>query len=303
MPTIRKRAREVLSAVEMDEGDVLEFTLASGRVVSLELLETDAQLIRTTLKETKVPEPGGRTDLRFSCRMAIDGAVHTLEREISTQQSFYEPWEIAGVRLWLDAVDGIFEFLLETHGPCRTNVHAHGPRCGQHKHARFAIQDATLRICPEPLHPWCPLPENGLRIEDCYRGEDCWLGGYDGASAHGGFDINHPPGTPLWAPVDLDDHFYFESVEMGHNNNRWRGIRNWDCGTQWILQAHHMTALTVPEHQPLKRGQQFAWGAGVRSGVAHHSHFVFKVHDEGETILLDPWILFWQMYRDQSGSA
>ena len=27
-------------------------------------------------------------------------------------------------------------------------------------------------------------------------------------------------------------------------------------------------------------------------------HFVFKVHDYGETIHLDPWILFWQMYRD-----
>lgn len=85
---------------------------------------------------------------------------------------------------------------------------------------------------------------------------------------------------------------------MGHNNNRWRGIHRWDNGSQWILQAHHMTELTVPEHQQITKGQQFAKGAGVLSGAVDHSHFVFKVYDEGEIVLLDPWILFWQMYRD-----
>ncbi len=31
-----------------------------------------------------------------------------------------------------------------------------------------------------------------------------------------------------------------------------------------------------------------------------HSHFIFTVYDDGELILLDPWILFWQMYQDQA---
>jgi hypothetical protein len=187
----------------------------------------------------------------------------------------------------LDAVADIFDFLLETHGECR-------PR----KDARFAIQDASIRICPERLHPWCPLPPVGLKIENCYRGEDCWLGAYNGASAHGGLDINHPRGTPLLAPLDIHDHFYFNSLEMGHNNNRWRGIHRWRNGSEWIIQAHHMTSLTVPEHKPLKKGEQFALGAGVFVGAIEHSHFVFKIHDYGETIPLDPWILFQQMYRD-----
>ena len=288
---MERRAKSTLTAVEMDRGEVLDFGLFSGEVVRIELLSTSARVLCTSLTELKVEENGARTDYRFGCVLRVNGCEHVLEREVSTQRSFYEPWEIGGVRIWLDAVRNIFEFLVEAHGECR-------PR----KQARFALQDAALGICPERLHPWCPLPEGGLRIEDCYRGEDCWLGAYNGASAHGGLDINHPGGTPLWVPLDIHDHYYFNSLAMGHNNNRWRGIHRWTDGSEWILQAHHMTELTVTEHEPVSKGEQFAWGAGVLSGAVDHSHFVFKVRDGGETVLLDPWILFRQMYRDQQGS-
>ena len=287
-PDLVRHAKDTLTAVELDRGDVLAFVLASGRMVRIELVETEARLLRTTLKQLKVEEDGARTDYQFAAVLRVDGQEIRLERQVSTQCSFYEPWVVGGVRIWLDAVAEIFGLLNETHGECRLR-----------KQARLALQDASLRICPEPLHPWCPLPAGGLRIEDCYRGEDCWLGAYNGASAHGGLDINHPRGTPLWAPLDIHDHWYFNSLAMGHNNNRWRGLHRWANGAEWILQAHHMTALTVPEHEPVSRGRQFAWGAGVLSGAVDHSHFVFKIRDEGETILLDPWILFWQMYRDQ----
>ncbi len=285
--TKHRKAQQSLTAVELNRGEALEFELASGEIVRLELVSTSARVIDTTLRQIGVPEPRGMTTYGFDCVLRVNGEDHRLEREVSTQRSFYEPWCIEGVRIWFDAVDDIFEFMHETHGPCRPS-----------RHARFALQDETLRICPERLHPWCPLPEGGLRIEQCYRGEDCWLGAYEGASAHGGLDINHPPGTPLWTPVLIDDHAYFNSLETGHNNNRWRGTHLWPDGSVWTLQAHHMTELTVPEHEPLTKGQQFAWGAGVLSGDADHSHFVFKVTRDGETVLLDPWILFWQMYRD-----
>lgn len=288
---MRRHAKDTLTAVEMDRGETEEFILASGDLVRVQLVSTSARIVRTTLRELKVEAEAARTDYTFTCVLRVDGEEHVLEREVSTQRSFYEPWVIHGVRIWFDAVQDIFEFLTETHGECR-------PR----KHARLAMQDATLGICPGPLHPWCPLPDGGLRIEQCYRGEDCWLGAYNGASAHGGLDINHPKGTPLWAPLDIDDHFYFNSVATGHNNNRWRGIRRWPDGSEWILQAHHMTELTVGEHEPLRKGRQFAHGAGVLSGAVDHSHFAFKVHDYGETILLDPWILFRQMYADREAA-
>ena len=289
MPIVRKIAKDTVTAVELNRGETLQFTLRSGRVWSMELLATSAAITETNLKQIKVKEKAGKTNYHFDCRVKVNGQELLLQREVTTPKSFYQPWLIDGVNVWFDAVDDIFEFLNEKHGECR-------PRA----HARFALQDATLGICPEPVHPWCPLPAEGLKIEMCYTGEDVWLGAYQCADAHGGLDINHPPGTPLWAPIDIHDHFYFNSVEMGHNNNRWRGIHHWANGSQWVLQAHHMTRLTVAEHVPIRKGEQFADGAGVLSGVVDHSHFVFKVHDEGQTILLDPWILFWQMYRDRA---
>ena len=292
MMPLQRTATDTLTAVELDRRDTLRFTRADGRVIPITLHGTRAELIRTDLPALKVEQQGAITALRFFMDLEIDGERHELSRELSTQKSFYEPYVIAGLRLWPDAVDDVFEFLVEAHGECR-------PR----KHARLALQDATLRICPEPLHPWCPLAEEGLDVRECYFGDDTWLGGYFGASAHGGLDINHPRGTPIWAPIDFDDHWLF-NTQAEHKNNRWRGVRTWPDGSTWTLQCHHLTRLLVPERTPLRAGTHYAEGAGVYVGEHDHSHFVFKVRHPGQDeVLLDPWVLFWQMYQDRAAFA
>lgn len=291
-------ATGVMTAIELHHGETLAFTLQSQRTVFIEVTGSGAEIVHTTLPEPGVEVSAAMTVYRFWADLKINGEPIRLEREVGSQRSFYEPWVVDGVRIWLDAVDAIFAFMNETHGLCRLqrNASHHFP---PHRHVRLALQDAALRICPEKVRPWCPLPEGSLRIEDCYRGEDCWMGAYDGASAHGGLDINHPRGTPLFAPIRLDDQFLYHAVERGHSNNRWRGIRRWDDGSVWILNSSHMTHLTVPEHQGLEAGSQYAEGAGVWVGAVEHSHFGFAIFDHGELIYLDPWILFWQMYQDQ----
>ena len=293
--TLHKTAKDTLTPFELNYGDTLEFRKADGSTVSLTLLKTGAEVVSTELESFDKLVEGAKTVYRFFCDIEVNGKRHRLEREVPTQKSFYEPWEFDGVNLWFDAVSDSYKvdggFLVE-------NDAGHGLFTKPRKKAKFAVQDATLEICPETLHPWLPLSESGLKIEDCYRGEDCWMGPYNGFAAHGGLDINHPRGTPLWAPFDLDDQFYFNSVATGANNNRWRGIRRWPNGSMWIIQAHHMTELTVKEHVPIKKGQQFANGAGVLSGAADHSHFVFRIDEDGDSFFLDPWILFWKMYRD-----
>jgi len=289
----RRTATQTLTPVELFHGEAVEFKLLDGSVKLIELLDTGAEILQTTLKTPKAEEYGAMTSYRFWADVAINGKKHRLEREVGTQKSFYDPYVIDGVRIWLDAVDAIFEFMNETHGRCRPSAtcsHTYFP----YKHARFALQDATARICPEILYPWC---------QNCYRGDDCWMGAYDGSSAHGGLDINHPKGTPLHVPFDLDDQFLVRRVDDGYVNNSWRGTRRWTDGSEWSINTAHMTEVVVPDHTPVKRGTQYAVGAGVWVGEHEHSHFTFAVHHLGDTYLLDPWILFWQMYEDQKASG
>jgi hypothetical protein len=290
---LQKTARPTLTAFELDRGDELHFTLADGTVRRIKLLETTASLYQSNLDTLPRPGPLARVVLRLFCRLEIDGHPVSINRWVGSQESFYQPWEFFGLRLWFDACAELFDHLTENHGSCR-------PR----KHARFAVQDANLRLCPVLLHPWCPLPAGGLRIEDCYQGGDCWMGPYFGVDAHGGLDINHPAGTPIWTPIAFDDHGYFNSLARGDNNNRWRGTRRWADGSSWVLQVHHLLRLRVPERGPLDAGLHLADGAGVLVGTHEHSHFVFGIIEPGEAeadkILLDPWILFWQMYRDRA---
>ena len=287
---IEKAARETLTAVEMNAGDELRFTLSDGTTRSIILKKTWARVTHTTTTQPKTPTRGALTNYRFSCVIEVDGHSVQITREVASQHSFYEPREFMGLRSWFDACDDIFGFLSEDHGECR-------PR----KQARFAIQEASRRIAPVLLHPWCPLPEGGLRVEDCYNGEDVWLGAFNGADAHGGLDINHPAGTPIWTPVAIDDHFLFNTLAAGDNNNRWPD------GSTWVLQVHHLIRLRAKEHEPVAAGALLADGAGVYIGDHEHSHFVFKVIEPGaaerDAILLDPWILFWQMYLDREATT
>jgi len=285
---IERAAKDTLTAVEMDVDDELHFTLANGRTRRIVLAGPGAYVVETTVDEPKVEKAGAVTNYRFHAKLEIEGHPRTIVRHVACPGSFYQPRVFAGVRIWLDAVDDIFDFLTETHGECRPK-----------KAARLAVQDATLRVCPVLLHPWCSMPAGGLRVEDCYNGEDVWMGAYFGASAHGGLDINHPAGTPIWAPISLDDHELYDSLAKGDNNNRWRGIHHWPNGATWVLQLCHLIRLHVPEHEPVAAGTHIADGAGVWVGSHEHSHFIFRVQDCDDEILLDPWILFWQMYRDR----
>jgi hypothetical protein len=290
--TLKKQARPTLTAVEMDIDDTLAFTLVSGETRRIRVCEAHANVWESNLAQAG-EGCHAKVVLRMFCRLEVDGVTVSINRWVGSQDSFYEPVEYGGLRIWFDAAAALFDHLKETHGPCK-------PR----KAVRLAIQDGALGIAPVLLHPWCPLPAGRLRIEDCYQGSDCWMGPYYGVDAHGGLDINHPAGTPLWAPICFDTQGYFNSLANGDNNNRWRGIKRWPDGATWVLQAHHIMRLRVPENTPLDAGTLYADTAGVYIGSHEHTHFVFGIVEPGasmeDMILIDPWILFRQMYRDHA---
>jgi hypothetical protein len=139
-------------------------------------------------------------------------------------------------------------------------------------------------------------------------------------------DVNHAKGSPLFAPIRFDTHAYFDSLAMGDNNNRWRGIRRWRNEDVWALQSHHLIDLLVPENTLLQPGTKYATTAGVHVGSHEHTHFEFKIgrargdkagdpesiatpvdfddeselaQQDPEVLHLDPWVFFWQSFEDR----
>ena len=276
---IEREAKDTLTAIELNCGDTLHFKLLNGQARELILHKTSANILLKG-KEAKL--------YHFTCCISIDGHEMLMERYVGCQESFYEPYVINGMRIWFDGVTDIFDFLSEKHGKCKPL-----------KDARFAITDASLPICPGEVKPWCPLARDFIDIKDCYNGDDCWLGAYQGTEAHGGLDINHPSGTEIYTPISVDDQYLYDSLVTGDGNNRWCGIRKWANGDLWQIRVSHILRLLYPQHQPLSAGTHFAAGAAVGTWAHPHSHFVFwPKGEDGQEINLDPWIIFWQIFEN-----
>ena len=234
--TYRFQSDGYLKAVEIAQGETLIYTLKNGQQRTFVLSATSARPIFTYDK----PDNRWRSACIFAmqCELSADGQPLRLQRIVGAQQSFYEPCHINGVTLFFDAVRDIDAFIHDTHGST-------GGEAFPRKDARFGFIEMGSDFSSQPLRPWYPNPKNDINIEEAYEGVDTWLGGFRKTEAHNGMDVNVDNNTKLWAPIDFDDQYYFNSLAQGDNNNRWMGIRNWPNGEQWILRSHHMTQLHV----------------------------------------------------------
>jgi len=288
---VSREAKSTLTPIELDISETLSFRLGNGQVRTLQLLATDARVIITNHNKLCTPQSGGGTLYHITCNVLVDGHPMTMERYIGSQESFYEPYVINGMRIWFDGVADIFDkgIVTEEHGKCKPG-----------KAARIGITDMTGRICPEIVYPSYDNPQGFIDIADTYNGDNCWMGAYNGYQAHGGLDVNLTPCLPNYTPIAFDHNYLFNSLANKQGNNRWRATRKWENGDIWIFQNHHLINLLVPEKTPLGAGIHFAEASGVNNQHVHHSHFVFRLNtpDDAEEILLDPWILFWQAFED-----
>jgi hypothetical protein len=291
--TFHRKAKATLTPIEMNKEDTLKFTLRNGEIRTMVLKEISANIIITNLAKLKQDQSGGATLYHFTCQVLIDGHLMKMERYVGSQESFYEPYVINGMRIWFDGVSAIGTIIKDEHGGKSSES---VPR----KHARFAVTDMTKSIAPSKIYPMYSSDENYIRISNSYNGDDCWMGAYNGFEIHGGLDVNNPAGTPHFTPFPIDDHYFFNSLEKGDNNNRWRGTYTWENGDKWSIQNHHLLNLRVPEHKAIGAGVHYSDGAGVHVGSFEHAHYVFRVktRENDSEILLDPWILFWQTFED-----
>ena len=276
---IKRSAKNTITPVLLNHGDILEFTLRNGQKRTFQLLETDASIMRTNILDLTVEQHDGGTVMQFSCKVLIDGHEMTMQRYLPTQESFYEPYVINGMRIWFDAVQDYFEFFTLKHGWSK-------PRAD----ARFAVSDALDPVAPD-MAMWYPNDRHYINVKNSYLGGDVWMGPYLGGSPHDGLDINTPKGTSLFSPVsitDMDDQWLLVGFEPKPELWAiWRGIKNWPNGSVWTLSVLHLDKYLVEEHSPLIKGTHIAEAAGTGVGAEEHSHFQFMIRDDSTNTVDD----------------
>ena len=295
---LHRTIKPTITPIELNKNDSLLLTLASGEKWEMRLIAADAEVLeRCNGLQTDGGHDGGDiAAYAFNATVAINGREIVMHREVASAKTFYEPWEVDGVRIWFDAAACAFRH----HGGFMAEKDwRSGIICCPTKQTRWAVQEVGLDICPEPLHDWYPNPSGKLDISQCYIGNDCWMGPYNGGAAHGGLDINMPAGTILTAPLDLDEQFLHNSLAAGNNNNRWTGVRKWSDNSIWVLRASHLVDMLVPQYAPLRRGTPYATTAGTRVGLREHTHFIWRIHEQGGSYLLDPWILMHEIWAQR----
>lgn len=313
--TFELKARASMTPVELNKGDVCRFTLVNGQTRTIEYLGTESSVLEIPATEGLVAT--------LTMRLRIDGAEIPFRRYFATQESFYEPAVVNGMTIFPDSTLEYLQKTVPMRYPAKGAMRHH-----PWKDCRIVVQDATLPLCPEKLHPWFldkRMDNLFLPIGDAYHGGDCWLGPFSYGQAHGGMDLRMERGSLLYAPFAMDDQWMPLYAKKGRGgSSRWRGVRRFPDGTYWSLNTSHVIDCVVPERTAVTNGQAYCTAAGTAVGEYDHTHFELhicrdlnpkiddKVWDTGwgketevkndcpkgqpEFYNLDPWVLFWETF-------
>ena len=292
--------KETVTPIELNHGETLKYTRMDGSILTIELLSTSANILYTNKDKIPPDESGNDRDnmwrarlmYEYTCDVKINGLSMTMRRYVCSQESFFEPYVIDGVRIWFIGVTDIFE---EHGGFLNTARSANGMPA---KNARFVLQDMTHRICPGEIHAWFKDGEDGnenfiykenfIDIGRTFNGDDCFMGAYLGGESHGALDIDMAMNSLMYAPFDLDTQ---EGIRAS-------GTKTWPDGSEWRINTGHVIEKYVPDNTPLNGGE--VYGRGARRGCwwHPHAHFGFQIYEAGILYEIDPWIIFWQYFED-----
>jgi PKD repeat protein len=288
-----------ITPLELNHGETLKYTRNDGSVLTLELISTSANILYTNRDKIPLDESGNdrgcmyraRLMYVYTCDVKINGLPMTMRRYVGSQECYYEPYVINGVRIWFDGVSDIFTedggFINEKHGPCKPE-----------KKARFVFQDMDSRICPGEIHAWFKdgedrndnfiYKDNFIDIGRAFNGDDSFMGAYLGGEAHGGLDVDMAQNSLMYAPFDLDTQ---EGIRVN-------GSKTWPDGSEWRINTGHIIEKYIPDNTPINGGE--VYGRGARRGCwwHTHAHFGFQIYESGILYDIDPWIIFWQLFED-----
>ena len=298
--TIFRTSKETITPVELSHGESIVYERKDGEKICLQLIFTSANILYTNRNKIPSDESGNdrgnmyraRLLYEYSCKIAVNGIQMNMQRYVGSQESFFEPYVINGVRIWFIGVSDIFE---ENGGFLNTVRSANGQL---HKDARFVFQDMEERICPKDIYPWFVddqpknvnfiYKENFIDIGRCFNGADCFMGAYLAGESHGALDINMKQNSIMYAPFKLDT----------QKGIRAEGVKKWPDGSEWRINTGHIIQKLVPDNAPVKGGEAYGIGARRACWWHPHAHFGFQIFEQDVLYEIDPWIIFWQLFED-----
>ena len=148
--------KPTMTPVEMAHGETLVYERGDGETLRLKLTGTAARILYTNRDRIPRDESGNDRGNMYRARLLytytidleVNGMPMTMRRYVGSQESFFEPFVINGVRIWPIGVSDVFE----EHGGFLNTVR--NDNGSLRKDARLVLQDMDTRICPAPLHPW-----------------------------------------------------------------------------------------------------------------------------------------------------
>lgn len=297
---IKRSFKPTMTPIELNHGEKLVYTRKDGKELTIELISTDANILYTNKDKIPPDESGNDRGNMYRARLMYEYTADikfndipmVMRRYVCSQESFFEPYVVNGVRIWFIGVTDIFE---EYGGFLNTARSANGI---PHKNARFVLQDMESRICPGKIYPWFKdgkdkddnfiYQENFIDIGRCFNGDDCFMGAYLAGESHGALDINMAQNSLMYAPFDLDTQ---EGIRAD-------GKKTWPDGSEWRINTGHIIKKYVPDHVPVEGGQPYGLGARRACWWHPHAHFGFQIFEKNILYEIDPWILFWQLFED-----
>ena len=308
--TVELEAHDGLSVCELNVGDTARFKMTDGRVRTVTLVGASSEILARRADNIRVSR------YSFTQKLVVDGVERTLVTVVpSTAFINAVPFEFDGLQIF---PDGVTDTYWDAGGFLRENTWRWlAITCRPLRRARLVLREASRRLVPERTCPCFEGADRAIADGQCYDGHNCWAGpNCDDyrfiGEAHGGFDFNMSPRTPVFAPFAFDDQFYLSRLTRGDSNNRWRGIRRWSADESWWFQCHHIDEPVTAEGTPLAAGARFALSGGLWTGAFDHSHFCLRVlHRVGamdglpawESSWINPALLFRQMREDKKPSA
>lgn len=85
----------------LNYGDEIKYELASGETIHLKVIDSNVEVIFSTVDLPNERKFNDASIFKMECTTLIDGQEMSMVRYVPVQESFYEPYNVNGIRIYI----------------------------------------------------------------------------------------------------------------------------------------------------------------------------------------------------------